>query len=160
MYSCDFTVIYHVYASPRSTNTFDYNWCPQDLRCSEIDCSVSSKLWLKHAMTCCVIGQPEHLYKPVEKCVVSPADGELCIQWYQPSLEEGDTSKASTSSQENKHILLLYAINSIKGDRTSTSIRWVTMPHLLDLHDRYPKLAYIKRDLTEYHRNGQNIIGC
>ncbi len=67
---------------------------------------------------------------------MTPKESELCLQWYQPSLEESGPNNANTPF--TRQILLLYALNisTKKVEKMATSLVWVTLPSLLDLHDR------------------------
>jgi hypothetical protein len=87
-------------------------------------------------------GTRDDCYKPSEKPLVQPTTPELCLQWYQPSLQEVDSVNAETGKFDC-HIVLCYAINK-KAERASgsaatgmqCSMSWVSLTQLMDLHDR------------------------
>ncbi|XP_064633928.1 cilia- and flagella-associated protein 54-like isoform X3 [Lineus longissimus] len=92
-------------------------------------------------------GTREDDCKPVDKPLVQPTTPELCLQWYQPSLQEVETMNTETGKME-QNIVLCYAINK-KAERASgsaatgmqCSMIWVSLAQLMDLHDRLSVLT-------------------
>lgn len=83
-------------------------------------------------------GSRVDIVKPTDKAVVSSNENELSMQWYQPSLEESELI-GSDMPQSRKRIMLLYSICK-KGSSSASGVQtgqlWVSLPELLDLHDR------------------------
>ena len=77
--------------------------------------------------------EPEPTFKPADKPIVSPAESELCLQWYQPSLE--DTPHRNVEATDAR-VLLLHAFNVKTTAKPSAALVWVSLATLLDLHDR------------------------
>ena len=87
-------------------------------------------------------GSVEALYKPSDKSV-TVLENDLCLQWYQPSLEEHTVTVDQAEEdggeegevKEERQVLLLYALSK-KTERMQTSALWVRLSQLVDLHDR------------------------
>ncbi|XP_078309887.1 cilia- and flagella-associated protein 54-like isoform X6 [Crassostrea virginica] len=77
-------------------------------------------------------------YRPPDKAVTTPADAEVAIQFYQPSLEENDPQRPDAVGPDSR-ILLLYALSNKKVNQPG--LQWVTLSQLNDLHDRLALLA-------------------
>nr|XP_022298745.1 cilia- and flagella-associated protein 54-like isoform X2 [Crassostrea virginica] len=77
-------------------------------------------------------------YRPPDKAVTTPAEAEVAIQFYQPSLEENDPQRPDAVGPDSR-ILLLYALSNKKVNQPG--LQWVTLSQLNDLHDRLALLA-------------------
>lgn len=75
-------------------------------------------------------------YRPDDRPVTSPADPEFCLQWYQPCLQEATLPPPGEESRVGQ-LLLFSAGSGKRGSGVSANMTWVSMPRLLDLHDRY-----------------------
>ncbi|XP_069141650.1 cilia- and flagella-associated protein 54-like isoform X4 [Argopecten irradians] len=79
-------------------------------------------------------------YMPSDKSVISPADMEVSLQFYQPSLEENDPQRPDATGAESR-ILLMHAIYKKMGSVCQPGVQWVSLSQLNDLHDRLAVLA-------------------
>ncbi|XP_021355787.1 cilia- and flagella-associated protein 54-like isoform X2 [Mizuhopecten yessoensis] len=79
-------------------------------------------------------------YMPSDKPIISPADMEVALQFYQPSLEENDPQSPEASGAESR-ILLMHAIYKKMGSVCQPGVQWVSLSQLNDLHDRLAVLA-------------------
>ncbi|KAK6177089.1 hypothetical protein SNE40_015265 [Patella caerulea] len=78
-------------------------------------------------------------YMPSDKTIVTPEDNEICLQWYQPTLEESDPSQPDSP---DKKIMLLFALFKKNATATfSPGYLWVSLAQLNDLHDRLAVLT-------------------
>ncbi|KAK7102964.1 hypothetical protein V1264_021114 [Littorina saxatilis] len=88
-------------------------------------------------------GSQSDPHKPSDKLVLTSTDSEVCMQWYQPSLEEADPARPEMNPADRR-IILLYAL-SRKGTTPQGSIfpgfLWVSLHKINDLHDRLAVLA-------------------
>ncbi|XP_041347318.1 cilia- and flagella-associated protein 54-like [Gigantopelta aegis] len=77
-----------------------------------------------------------------DRKALAPDSNELIIQWYQPSLEEGDPLIPDMGSVDRR-IIMFYARS--KGNMDDQvifpSFLWISHPQLHDLHDRLAVLA-------------------
>ncbi|XP_064604908.1 cilia- and flagella-associated protein 54-like isoform X2 [Liolophura sinensis] len=88
-------------------------------------------------------GSRMDIVKPTDKTVVSSNENELSMQWYQPSLEENELT-GSDLPQSRRRVMLLYSIckkGSSSASAAQTGQLWVSLPDLLDLHDRLAVLS-------------------
>ena len=89
------------------------------------------------------------MLKPSDKAILTATENELCLQWYEPSLEERTVLVPASSAQEEeeeegaeqreeKQLMLLYAVGKKKeADKHQCGMMWVSIGQLVDLHDRW-----------------------
>ena len=86
---------------------------------------------------------PDGAIRHSEQKVVNPMESELCLQWYQPTMdehivtvlaEEGDEPDQPT--KKDRQAMLLYAQWNRKTERQSCRMMWVSLSQLVELHDR------------------------
>ena len=72
-----------------------------------------------------------------DRKALAPDNNELIVQWYQPSLEEGDPLIPDMGAVDRR-ILMFYARSkgSIDDQVIFPSFLWISLPQLHDLHDR------------------------
>lgn len=82
-------------------------------------------------------GTQENLLKPSDKNVLSTADNDFSLQWYQPSLDEYNKAQKTVdqAGKEDRQVMVIYALTK-KPDRYQTVMAWVSLSQLIDLHDR------------------------
>merc|ERR1712226_409620 len=82
-------------------------------------------------------GSQEDIVKPSDKSVVTVSENDMCLQWYQPSLDEYTTTAmtADGSKTMDGQVMVLYALSK-KPERTQAAMAWVSLTQLVDLHDR------------------------
>ena len=75
-------------------------------------------------------------YMPSDKTFINPLDNEVCLTWYNPSLDLVPTEQPDTEQK----VVLGYAANKRTKRETACGFISVSLPGLYDLHDRYIEL--------------------
>ena len=86
---------------------------------------------------------PEVTFCRSDQKITSPVDSDLSVQWYKSTLDENIITIHPSDEQEegqtitnDRQVMLLCAQWNKKTDKQSSSMVWVSLRQLVDLHNR------------------------
>ncbi|XP_077868430.1 cilia- and flagella-associated protein 54-like [Saccoglossus kowalevskii] len=121
-------------------------YIPQEIEDEDLPAAASTQASVPSSPKKKVVSDAIMAKETLEKSVISSAENEISIQWYQPSFESGPASVMNG-------VLFIFALNKQEKRQkssatsqpppiTNTGKMWLTFPELAELHD---KLAVVRQ---------------